>query len=53
MRDLQDLIQQEQSLQASVTKLTDQAIHCRWLAKEQRTLHKEINRMFEQMTALL
>jgi len=53
MRDLQDLIQQEQSLQASVTKLTDQAIHCRWLAKEQRTLHKEINRMFEHMTALL
>ncbi|MCY1452093.1 Urease accessory protein UreD [compost metagenome] len=53
IRDLQDQIQQEKSLQASVTKLTDQAIHCRWLAKEQRTLHKEINRMFEYIAALL
>ncbi|KPN96564.1 urease accessory protein UreD [Lysinibacillus sp. ZYM-1] len=53
IRDLQDMIQQEHSLQASVTKLTDQAIHCRWLAKEQRTLHKEINSMFEHMTTLL
>lgn len=41
IRDLQDRIQLEPSVQASVTKLTDQAIHCRWLAKEQRTLHKE------------
>ncbi len=53
IRDLQNQIQQEQSLQASVTKLTDQAIHCRWLAKEQRTLHKEINRMFEYISAML
>lgn len=53
IRDLQDQIQQEKSLQASVTKLTVQAIHCRWLAKEQRTLHKEINRMFEYIAALL
>ncbi|MFS0816220.1 hypothetical protein ABC382_04480 [Lysinibacillus sp. 1P01SD] len=43
----------EPSVQASVTKLTDQAIHCRWLAKEQRTLHKEINNMFEYISTLL
>ncbi|MEK8198010.1 MULTISPECIES: urease accessory protein UreD [Lysinibacillus] len=53
IRDLQDRIQLEPSVQASVTKLTDQAIHCRWLAKEQRTLHKEINNMFEYISTLL
>ncbi len=53
IRDLQDMIQQEKSLQASVTKLTDQAIHCRWLAKEQRILIKEINCMFEHISAYL
>lgn len=53
IRDLQELIHQESALQASVTKLTDNAIHCRWLSKEQRVLHKEINRMFEHMATLL
>ncbi|UED78296.1 urease accessory protein UreD [Lysinibacillus sp. CD3-6] len=53
IRDLQEMIQQESLIQASVTKLTDHAIHCRWLSQEQRTLHKEINRMFEHVASLL
>ncbi|MEK5332796.1 urease accessory protein UreD [Lysinibacillus sp. FSL W8-0992] len=53
IRELQEMIQRESSIQASVTKLTDHAIHCRWLSKEQRTLHKEINRMFEHVATIL
>lgn len=53
IRHLQEMMQAENSLQASVTKLTDHAIHCRWLSKEQRTMHKEINRMFEHVATLL
>lgn len=53
IRELQEMMQAETSLQASVTKLTDHAIHCRWLSKEQRILHKEINRLFEHVATLL
>ncbi|MCY9549735.1 urease accessory protein UreD [Lysinibacillus xylanilyticus] len=53
IRELQDMILQERSLEASVTRLTDHAIHCRWLSKEQRILHKEVNRMFVHVASLI
>ncbi|QDQ03070.1 urease accessory protein UreD [Lysinibacillus fusiformis] len=53
VRDLQELMHAESDTQASVTKLNDYAIHCRWLSKEQRTLHKEINRMFIHVSNLI
>lgn len=53
VRDLQEVIYAESDMQASVTKLNDHAIHCRWLSKEQRTLHKEINRMFSHVSNLM
>ncbi|MFY0518551.1 urease accessory protein UreD [Lysinibacillus sp. UGB7] len=53
VRELQETMHVESDTQASVTKLNDFAIHCRWLSTEQRTLHKEINRMFVHVSNLI
>lgn len=46
IRALQETLKVEEGLQASMTRLEGNAIHCRWIGKDQWTLQEEMKRIY-------
>lgn len=49
VRELQETLRVEEGLKASITRLEGNAIHCRWLGREQWTLQEDMKRIYEAL----
>lgn len=53
IRALQETLRVEEGLQASMTRLEGNAIHCRWLGREQWTLQEEMKRIYALLAEMV
>ncbi len=53
VRALQETLRIEEGLQAGMTRLEGNAIHCRWLGQDQWTLQKEMKRVYAKLAELI
>ena len=51
VRKIQETMRVEKGLRASITRLEGNAIHCRWLAVEQWSMHEEMKRVYALLAA--
>lgn len=49
VRELQETLRIEEGLQAGITRLEGNAIHCRWLGQDQWTIQQEIKRIYARL----
>lgn len=53
VRELQETLKVEEGLKASITRLEGNAIHCRWLGREQWTLQEEMKRIYAALAEIV
>ncbi len=53
IRALQETLREEEGLQASMTRLEGNAIHCRWLGRDQWALQEEMKRIYALLAKMV